>query len=72
MQAVASADLTISNRSESWGSAPYTMATPLSIPEPGQPQIGGKPPLLSHAYRSYALGLLVVVNVFNFLDRQIN
>jgi len=27
--------------------------------------------LLSPAYRSYALGLLVVVNVFNFLDRQI-
>ena len=27
--------------------------------------------MLSPAYRSYALGLLVVVNVFNFLDRQI-
>lgn len=26
---------------------------------------------LSHAYRNYALGLLVVVNVFNYLDRQI-
>src|SRR5437762_213438 len=71
MQAVASAELTASGRSESWGAAPYTMATPLSIPEPGQPQIVGNPSLLSPAYRSYALGLLVVVNVFNFLDRQI-
>ena len=71
MQAVASAELTASGRSESWGAAPYTMATPLSIPEPGQPPRGGNPSLLSPAYRSYALGLLVVVNVFNFLDRQI-
>ena len=71
MQAVASAELTASSRSESWGAAPDTMATPLSLPEPGQPQIVGNPSLLSPAYRSYALGLLVVVNVFNFLDRQI-
>ncbi|MBI3303689.1 MAG: MFS transporter, partial [Deltaproteobacteria bacterium] len=26
---------------------------------------------ISHAYRNYALGLLLVVSVFNFLDRQI-
>lgn len=29
------------------------------------------PAPLSYAYRNYALGLLVVVNVFNYLDRQI-
>jgi MFS family permease len=31
----------------------------------------GAPASISQAYRNYALGLLVVVNVFNYLDRQI-
>jgi MFS family permease len=47
------------------------MAQQLSPPQPEHFQVVTKPLPLSHAYRNYALGLLVVVNVFNYLDRQI-
>jgi MFS family permease len=47
------------------------MAQQVSISEPDRLQIVTAPAPISNAYRSYALGLLVVVSVFNYLDRQI-
>ncbi len=47
------------------------MASQLIVPEPDRPQVVIAAELIAHAYRRYALGLLVVVNVFNYLDRQI-
>jgi len=47
------------------------MAKPLFTPERGRPQIEAAPEPISRAYLNYALALLVVVNVFNYLDRQI-
>ena len=34
-------------------------------------EASGSPPLLSNQYTRYALGLLLVVYVFNFIDRSI-
>ena len=43
-----------------------------SSASPGSPGSGsGEPPLYSQAYLRYALGLLSLVYVVNFLDRQI-
>jgi hypothetical protein len=39
--------------------------------QPDQTQAVTESSSLSPTYRSYALALLVVVNVFNYLDRQI-
>jgi len=47
------------------------MAKPYPTPEPDPLQSEAAPLLFSRAYLNYALGLLVVVNIFNFLDRQI-
>ena len=47
------------------------MAQQLPISQPDQTQAVTEPSSLSPTYRSYALALLVVVNVFNYLDRQI-
>jgi MFS family permease len=47
------------------------MAQQLPMSQPDQTQAVTKSSLLSPTYRSYALALLVVVNVFNYLDRQI-
>ena len=43
----------------------------MSEPAPPAPQEGEKPPEFSRAYTRYALGLLLVVYVVNFLDRQV-
>jgi len=47
------------------------MAKPYPTPELDHIQMEAAPPPFSRAYLSYALSLLVVVNVFNYLDRQI-
>ena len=47
------------------------MTQQLPMSQPDQTQAATEPPSLSPTYRSYALALLVVVNVFNYLDRQI-
>ena len=47
------------------------MAQQLSISQPEQTKTELASASPSSLYRSYALGLLVVVNVFNYLDRQI-
>ena len=47
------------------------MTQQLPMSQPDQTQAATEPSSLSPTYRSYALALLVVVNVFNYLDRQI-
>jgi hypothetical protein len=39
--------------------------------KPDRSQVVAVSTSISRGYRSYVLGLLVVVNVFNFIDRQI-
>ena len=47
------------------------MAQQLSVPTSQPVEVAAAPETISSQYRSYVLGLLVVVNVFNYLDRQI-
>ncbi|HEY9502705.1 MAG TPA: MFS transporter, partial [Pyrinomonadaceae bacterium] len=47
------------------------MTQQLPMSQPDQTQAVTESSSLSPTYRSYALALLVVVNVFNYLDRQI-
>jgi len=49
------------------GGRPLMSSVPSGVAAPG----GAQSPLVSPRYRSYVLGVLVVVYAFNFLDRQI-